>query len=1094
MPGILERLGEIDFSSLNAQLKLADSSVDVQITADFAGLDPRSLLGELGTLLAATDGLPSSPAEVAAAVTAGMEELSSLLKLPALEAGAEVAATVAELVERLEALSAPFQGDIQAFVESLLSEMGGLDTIVSEIAGRLAELVTGDAPAGARLPLEALKGLAEGAPANPTELAQLLTRLIAGLDLSALTAPTALVQQLLVSLSAAGGDLAGVGAQIDVLTARARVALDLMLAPEVDVDGVVSALDRLRVDIDSFFSGALPDALSHLSLDLGALDVEAVTTRLEELLAPLLPDVNLTGEAIEETLVASLQGLAVYLESLTPLDITALFDDVIARLQQSLSEVPELDGLALTIDDLFDVIVAQVRRVPVADLRDGLLDALTSLEGRVREFAGFGDAFSLADKLSSVQQAIDSLDTAAVQQRVQQFAGRVRSAADSFPIAAIRGEVEAIVASVAEAIAAFAPALDSLNKQVDALAAQIEAVDLSAAASASVDLMADIRAKVREVTASDDIPDALKVAIAAAATALKQVDFTVEVRAPFAAKLDGIDPAVLLAPLESALTEVREKVELVTPAAIVERLEDPYERLLALLGRFKPEALLDSLGADFKSYLDLVDKADPRTLIEPIEARFRALLAELRRAIDPAALFRPLRDAFARLQQLLDLLDFRSLLGGVVGKVSNLPELMGQAVQSSLAARPGGSVASPPDTGAPFRFGDVLRPLAALIAQLKRRLLALAEGLLREGWDLVAAPLAALRRLTDPEHGLLAEAGQAVQARLDLIDPFAPGGPVAGLRSALRELALAGQGLALSGSAGVRVGTAAASVQIDTRLEGLAAAREAVDGASNGLQARLAPPDLTIALQGVGRTLAEAIPAPLLTADPPAAIAARLSALFDVIDPAPLVAQLDAIGDRVMARLQALAREIAQGLFRVWDLLISEIEKVMPGQVLARIDAGLDRVKAEFNVLDVVAIEAEINAFLDDIVGLLEVFSPASLAADLGLLFDALKAKLAALNPATLLGNLDPLAGVIEHFEGLRPSVVFAPLLVQTAGLAKSLEQLTSVRLGEALLTAVAGLRASLDGIIEGLEAELQGLLDELGALSGEASVSVNAG
>jgi hypothetical protein len=121
-------------------------------------------------------------------------------------------------------------------------------------------------------------------------------------------------------------------------------------------------------------------------------------------------------------------------------------------------------------------------------------------------------------------------------------------------------------------------------------------------------------------------------------------------------------------------------------------------------------------------------------------------------------------------------------------------------------------------------------------------------------------------------------------------------------------------------------------------------------------------------------------------------------------------------------------------------------------------------------------------------------FSPNSLASQLSGIFDGLKAKLNAVNPATLLGNLDPIAGVIAKFETLRPSVVLKPLADSTKDLTKALEELTSLDLGGALVTAAEKLKAQLAVVIEGLEHELQALLDYLeGLAGGGVSVSVSA-
>src|SRR5262249_11712475 len=174
--------------------------------------------------------------------------------------------------------------------------------------------------------------------------------------------------------------------------------------------------------------------------------------------------------------------------------------------------------------------------------------------------------------------------------------------------------------------------------------------------------------------------------------------------------------------------------------------------------------------------------------------------------------------------------------------------------------------------------------------------------------------------------------------------------------------------------------------------------------------------------------------------------------------------------------------------------ILGLLDPVLPAGLLARFHAGMDRIHAELAVLDPTPIEQEAREVLDALLGALKAWSPAAIADELGGVFDALHAKLAELDPATLLGGLDPLGPLIDGFAALKPSTVLAPLVDQTTDIEQSLERLAGLTLGQALIDAVAELRAQLELVVNDVQHELDTLLDDLGRMSGDASVSASVG
>src|SRR5262249_10936798 len=143
-----------------------------------------------------------------------------------------------------------------------------------------------------------------------------------------------------------------------------------------------------------------------------------------------------------------------------------------------------------------------------------------------------------------------------------------------------------------------------------------------------------------------------------------------------------------------------------------------------------------------------------------------------------APLFEPLKTAYKKLQDLIDLIDPHKALGQVVGKLAEMPKALGDSLHAALAARAGTTPQLPSVASTPFKFGDVIRPIAILIAQIRKAIERAAEAVLTEAISLLDAPIAALRRLLDPAVTVLSQAAATLDERVNLLDLEAESGPI----------------------------------------------------------------------------------------------------------------------------------------------------------------------------------------------------------------------------------------------------------------------------------------------------------------------------
>lgn len=1099
MAGIVATLEGLDLGALEVNLTAARNAVSGNLSVSIEELDPRDLLGGLGEVLKRGGGLPSDPGAIVSLVQRAVGELGDLLTLPnvgLLGDAAEELEAVARLIrEYVERLGLDEEGSV---VDRLLAETGRLDEIVGEMAGHIASAFRVEIPDFARASMSALETLARGGPANAHEAAVLISRFFLGVDYESLCAPSKGVDAFLAEIRGAGGDLGGIEEAYGRLTARAERVEALLGVVEVDVSSVLAELSAARTELDLLLHHQIPGALGRLTTDLAELDAGAFCEDLKQKLTPLVSRGPRIPFDFRHDFMTGFRALDNFFETIDEDGITARLSAVTAKFQEVI-DGSEIGDLRRIIERAFGGVIAQMRRVPLRELRGELIDELNAVEARVRQFKGFQPPGELVAKVRELESKLDVLDADMVQAKVAEFTGRVQAAVDSFPIGEISDQVNGLTDQASDALDQLRPPIDRLGQELQTLADRASQIDLSAAGSASIDLIGEIRERVQELAGSDDLPEPAKAAIAAAAGVLEQIDVTVEVRTPFEDVIARIDVQPLLAPLDEALRKVREILSKIVPSSLVKELEGPFDQVLKQLDRLRPAALLEGLSAQFQGLVGMLDALNPRELVAPLDTEFQSLLNRLREAADPDILFQPLEAAYQKLQELLELLDLERFLGDLVRATADLPSRLTDSVKGALEqqASAGLPAMETDSSGELFRLGDVLRPVATLVFQVRRAILRLADDVISGALDLLLGPLAALRGLVQAGQSAAAQALRAAESRAALLDPFAGGGPAAELRGALRRVSGAFARASLSVDARVQIGAVVAEVQIEGRADTAAQARSHLLEEMAALSGRIRDPGLAGLLRRLRKQIDELAPPSLLDVDLQSAVAERINSWFEAIDPRPLVEEMDAIGERVRIKLEQFAQTIADNLLRLFNTLIEGVSPVLPVGLLGLLQDGLDRIRAEFEVLNPAGIKAEVQDIVDAVVAGLQAYSPARLAEEMGSVFDTVLEKLRAFDPVTLLADLNPLESVIAEFEQLRPSVVLQPLTETTQDLTAAFEAALSVDLTGPLVEAVASLKAQLTEIVAEVEAELQALIGDLKQMAGGgagASISVSVG
>lgn len=1084
----LSALLSLDTSGLDARIAIAADPQGASLS--FTITDPLDLLGEAGALIRTIEDVAGGETDLPDALRQGFAAIGEIAPFADIPAIGEVMDLFEALKERLQPLQDLMDLDPAALVNNALEGLGGTEAIIGQVAGGVTDAIAAEVPEAIAIPLGALRDLATGTPGSAGDVAAFFARFLLGLDLAALRAPFDLLDGARGQV-AAGNDDAALEARILALTLSVDAAAEALLGRDPELAAILAALGEARAEIDLLTTSALPGAIDRLTQDIAGIDVASLAEQLDAALAPLLARVPVPPRGLADFFLPPLRMLGDGIESLTPVLFSQIFAELEAEIRATFaaSDVTRLRDeartLAAGVADFID-------RLPLPDLREQLTQALLQVQGQVGALADFSPVTDIAVKMQELAVAIEGIDTDAVEAEVAKLAAEIEKAVEAFPIQAIRDELAELLGKAEEMVADLPPLIKDLKTKVDALADELTSIDLSGAGDVSVGMVKDMRTEVKTALDSADLPAALKVPLGVLAGAVREIELSAAVEAPLADIVARVDVTGVLAPVQAAIDQAREALQKLSPTALVAQLDQPFDAMIGQLQSVSPEAVIGQLSASFQASAGQIDRLNPIALIQPLQAEFDALLAALRKAADPAPLLEPLHAAYAELQALLDSIDPTKLIARVVGEVSKLPGQLTGATGDMMAGKLGAAAGLPQGAAdGPIRFGDMVRPFAALVNEARAVVRGGAEDLLAEGLELLGRPLALLVRAGEAAGGHLIDLAAAIEARRTLVDPSAPGGPMAHLHEALARLARIEAGLAASGRSSVQLNAAVMSIQLDVYITASFPARQQLDEAAGGLGGGLQTAELSRSLHALGLVIADFVPPALALPDTEASVLARIDALFDTIDPTPIADEMDSIGAALEAKLQSFAAEIAKSLFKVWNAVFEELLPVLPQGILPVLTGAMDAIRAQMAALDPATLEAELDALLDAVVEALQAYSPAAFAGTLSSAFDAVKSKLLALDPAVLLGDLDPLAEAIDELEKLRPSVVLAPLTSEAEKVDAALVELLDFDPAQIVAEAIANLKAQIELVLQRIEVELDGLLADLGASGGaEGSIS----
>jgi hypothetical protein len=1101
----MDQLGALDLSGIVA----ARSSISTAVSAPdlerlmAQGIGPNAL-GAVGAGLQALQGaLAGDPAALLAPAGALIQQVAGELHVDISTAGLLHATT--EAVQLFSAVVAALGGDMSGLSAALGAQVPGL---LGDLAGRV-----GVQPSGA------LSDLAE------------FTRLVAAVEAGAPTDPGALADLVLqATLPFPVTSLRGLRQRVDALqAASAAVAL-----PDSRTTGLQQAVAAVATAAAGSDTAALRRALAsleqarvatiaQLSLDLQqiasatvSLQLDALSGELTRLAAPLH-----TAETGVLDLLADLRAQLVAAKGdVAGADFTAVggfLDTLVGEL--------EAEAVAAVEPLITEAVSTAQQRLGAFLDRLGLRQARAEVLGAVHEVAVQIAAHDPTAPLAELYSAIDSvrkaLDPANLGQEVQQALQAVVASAESAlqqvidGLATIKAGVQAVAAEAEPPLTQATQAIETFASAIREVQAALENLDVAKMGQSVVQSLHGVTQTVQQLTSAVTLPDALRPQITSLADSIRAVDLQTAVEQPVAQALAGLQlPDDAAQSLEKVVDAIRHLI----PAQLIASIEADVNGLLEQLTHLHPDLALGSLNDFVHGAADKIGSFKLADHVDVLEPAFHAVQDALA-ALDPAALFRPIIDAYDRLTSALAVPGVSDVAGRLGAAIGSAVDATAGQLTSSLATLPGVSTAPPrPATGTspaspgpppggtgtpgpgtpgggtpgsqvggaaaadlPVRPGDAIRLLGHLPALLRDALSALDT-------PAVQACLATVDNLTG---GLAADLRSLALAVSDIEARVA-----ATLDTMVHGLAVPVASAQLAVAAHLEAQADDGGLDVDTTL--LAIGRAGPAGLAADLSGTLGSSVAAVRAEtaqlggSAGASLEQAAAA--LDACRLAGATADLSTFLAAIDPEPVAAALDDLVLTALGRAPDLVAGMGQTLANTVERLRALVERYQPAAVAMRFLPLLQLVDDEIALLDPRALGAEVEDIYRLIVDTVAAYDPAQVAAAVDAEIAAVADELRAVDVATLVPDtsfLQPLADKVQAASPL-------PLL---SGAAASLDavaqRLEAVDLDQ-LIADVNGLgpqvSAAFDQVAGSVQQEILALLDALqfGGASGSASVSAS--
>jgi len=1099
---------EISAEALQQLRELPQQIVDSVETAQrelegiLAGEDAASsisgVLGDLSALATAAEEIPGVD-DVVGALRELVEGLPDALGLDVAAAEAGIAVVLA-LVEPVRDLvdGGSLEAAVDTALERALDVAGSLtrdNEELLELRGELEEFF--------RL-FGQLLGFASG-PVDPSDVAELLSRALVGVRIDLLDAPAAALEAALAPLAGLlpdGPDLVrwrgAPAAQLALWQ-----GLDARLTGTVDWPVLEAELSTARVELLEVI--AVRDRLLAAAVaGLGRLTLPGlggVATALVELPRPQIQQLTpiLTGFRLQ------LQGIAAELEGWnpTPEEARALVAGVVARISH-FAEESALGQLRALLVNFEQRVLRAIDELPFRDLAAELSRTLRDLAERIDVVDPDLIRGPLAEFLDGIRTTVDGFADDAVSSSIGQVWDTVEQVLENAAelLETLRSTLDGLLGTLESFTASLEPTIDPIVTQLDTLRVSLEKFDLSEGAEAVIESLHSLRDVVASIDVSS-LPEPLVATVNQAADALRAIDVAGEISEPLDNVLETIDPSPLVGQITVSLEAAVEPLRLLDPATLAADLDAPIDELLATFARFDPAALRAELDEALAPVLEPLRSLDFTELLAPLTRLYAELLARVDAVLDPEPLFAPLEELFQPVLDLVDALEPARLLGALDPHSESVGEGVAAAAHPpAVVASQGGTLRTAlPSSGVDvddelfgFRPGDLLIPLIDLHAKLMEVFEALDDSILEPAAQALRESLYGRLRNLDPAS-VLERVGTA-HAELGLeLDP-------APVSSRLADAALAYQGVAgkIAAASALELSTSdqAAAARITVALPELDPLRlvpalaqaDALAQAGVAFDANAALRELRGAFPSFEETVGGLLPGFLADGD---LGAGTLRAALEVLDPAPVRTEINALFDEIGHKLVALEPALVAALEEACLAAEEFLLPVTPSTLLALADRLHEAVRAQVEAIGPAAFKDDLAVVFATVRGQLAAFDPAVVAGELNELRDGLLETLSGVADG-LLPDPAPFHELQARLAALKPSGLLASVSAAAAPLTELLAALDPAALLTPLVDAIARIREQLPQVIVDIETAFDEVLDAFpeGGVSG-ASVSVSA-
>jgi hypothetical protein len=874
--------------------------------------------------------------------------------------------------------------------------------------------------------------------------------------------------------------------------AAARAALQPLitgLRDKVLVTGVLPTSDELRALEAQVV--ALEALASALSPDGPLADADALPAALEQqmlrVVRALMPayDMRPLAEKIRERFAAFPAApeapLADLVQAVNDVDLSVITGPLQAVKNAVEGAVDAVNAAKDAVRAALEALLAPVDNALTAAMEalhlQEIIDALAGLPATVQDF--------LDNQVMSQVEVVRDAITGAV--------STVSGAADLFDPEALLGPIKDALQAAATRLSEseVKAVFQQVGEALDQAIAALENLDLTPAADESIARMQAIEEKLAAIDPSL-IPDSAKPLLRQAVQVVTEVDFTGDVATPIVRGVEAAleaGPATLLATLDEAMDQLRERIEAFKPSQVVaEALDEPFQQLMSTLHEFEPSALLERIDEALEQIAAQVNIADVGAVLGPIEEIHEQLVSEMEK-LKPSKLLEPVEAAIeaavakvfevARIDDVFDGLD--DVLGTINDTVGLLDDTRdGLDHLADLLADLGSSDAA----------------LTALVDTAVSRLDDVALAGLQEAFEDVAAAVASVRR-----DALAGDVARGFQRAADRV----PGALASADAEHLRTMAQAFPRAALTalGAAPPRRRLSALIGRLDRATAGIVGAREPWQRVAEhlALHAGRIQEDLLryyrVTLIEGGTVLDDLAVAPASTAALRAAVA---DALEDGLrEPVSMVLAM-------VATLAPYVEKVARDLGAFVGAVHDKIDSITGEDGLAGTVDAVEEVADLLRDIDLTPITDPLDAIWGRIQGAVQGLDPTPLRQALEAVRDALTSLLdlsTLIDDETIAEIDDTYAEVLEKIESLSPSKVISETLdplyeellativpvLEMPGKLRDLVETATRDLPDELLAELGRVEEAFDRMLQAIPLDGSG-----SGASGSISVSASTG